>query len=365
MKNLNVILLALLSLAICFTSCQKEETLVNSGVEQLMLSTAENAKSGASTCQSCPSGTSTGGQLITNGDFSQGNTGFSCDFEHLPNAPTMAHGHYSIRHSGNLANDKWCARDHTAGATYGKFLAMDGGATVTYNAVVTPGLTYSFCAVVNNLVCNPNNYSDPVIVVKQNGQTIVGPITLTESPDEWVLLSNSFVATSSQLTLTIESTSHQMLGNDWALDDVSLVACCRHLNPTFNLSPSSNFAGEVTVSATAVSNLDPAYHWWDIFNSSNGSVSDNSEVPNNSTICCNSSTITFSNNLVVNKWYYIKHGVWNECKSWVESRKAFRVQHYYAKDGSPSYEVEVKDIDFEPTESYLKEMEKMSQELEN
>jgi len=368
MKNLNVMLLALLSLTICLTSCQKEETLVNSEVEQLQLSTTENEKSGASVCHSCPSGAFTGSQIIQNGDFeqgnislSQGNTDLSCDFNYKSSGK-LTNGDYSIRRSGNLGNGQWCAKDHTTGSNFGHFLVVDGGGTVTFRPIVESGKTYSFCAFVNNLVCSSLDHHDPVIVMKLNGQIIAGPLTLTESPDQWVQLSASFVATSSTAILTIESTSDEMSGNDWALDDVSFVKCCNALNPNFNMAASANYSGQVTVSTQAHSNSDK--HWWDIYNSSNGSVNDNSEVPNNSTICCSSTNVTFDNNLSINTWYYIKHGVWNDCISWTEARRAFRVQNIYAKDGSQSYEVEMKDVDFEPTESYLKEMDKMTQEIQ-
>jgi len=109
----------------------------------------------------------------------------------------------------------------------------------------------------------------------------------------------------------------------------------------FNLAPSSNLNGNVTVTAAAHNNPVFVNHHWSIFYAPNGSTTGNSNVPGNPDQCCTNASATFSANLVVNQWYYIKHGVWNDCMPWNETRKAFRVviQGLLA-DGSPNYAIE-------------------------
>lgn len=109
----------------------------------------------------------------------------------------------------------------------------------------------------------------------------------------------------------------------------------------FDLAPSSNINGTVTVTAVAHSNPVMVNHSWSIFYAPNGSTSGNTNVPGNPDQCCSNATATFNTNLIVNEWYYIKHGVWNDCTGWNETRKAFRIviQGRLA-DGTPNYAIE-------------------------
>ena len=73
----------------------------------------------------------------------------------------------------------------------------------------------------------------------------------------------------------------------------------------------------------------------------------------------------FSNNLFVNEWYYIKHGIWNDCTNWRETRRAFSIQIRSSGKGKgqPKYEIVYKDVEFEPSEAYLAEMNEMVSNL--
>lgn len=109
----------------------------------------------------------------------------------------------------------------------------------------------------------------------------------------------------------------------------------------FNVAPSANLNGTVSVTVQAHNNPVFVYHHWSIFYAPNGSTAGNTNVPNNPDQCCNNATATFSNNLVVNEWYYIKHGIWNDCSGWGETRKAFRVViQGLTSTGSPNYAIE-------------------------
>ncbi|MEL6624299.1 MAG: T9SS type A sorting domain-containing protein [Bacteroidota bacterium] len=147
------------------------------------------------------------------------------------------------------------------------------------------------------------------------------------------------------------------------LDDFELTGCTTSGYSTlFSLSASSDFAGNVTANTQANSNPVFVNHWWDVFYAPGGSTSGNSQVPGNPIQCCTSTTASFSNNLVVNEWYYIKHGIWNECISWRETRKRFRVTIGFSPI-EPKYRLEVEDVDFLPTDAYLVSMNRMAQEL--
>lgn len=110
----------------------------------------------------------------------------------------------------------------------------------------------------------------------------------------------------------------------------------------FQISAQSDFGGNVTVSVQANQNAIWVNHHLDVFYAGlNGETTGNTEVPGNPVIT-NSSSATFSNNLVVNQWYYVKHGIWNDCINWRERRRAFRVYIKLKKNGEKEYVVEYK-----------------------
>ncbi len=124
----------------------------------------------------------------------------------------------------------------------------------------------------------------------------------------------------------------------------------------FSLAPGSNFGGSVFVNCSANANPGPINHWWDVFYAPNGSTSGNTQVPGNPTIVFQP-TAFFNQNMVVNEWYYIKHGIWSDCINWRESRKRFRVQIRQGPGSpQPSYELQVEDLPFEMDAAYTETM---------
>ncbi|VXB04895.1 conserved exported hypothetical protein [Flavobacterium sp. 9AF] len=107
-----------------------------------------------------------------------------------------------------------------------------------------------------------------------------------------------------------------------------------------------------SLSVTVEAHSNPVFvnHHWSISYAPNGSTTGNNPVPGNPSICCSSAPATFNNGLTVNTWYYIKHGIWNDCAPWNETRKAFRI-YIQGKlaNGNPDYAIETLDIkDTEP-----------------
>ncbi|MEZ4888582.1 MAG: hypothetical protein R3E32_27910 [Chitinophagales bacterium] len=179
-------------------------------------------------CHNCPRGSYPGFNLVTNGDFSSGNTDFSSALTYKANG-LLSNGQYGVRNSADLVNGQWAATDHTTGSARGLFLACDGkGGSVSWKQKieVDPKTTYSFCAFFNNLVKANKNYTDPIIEVYINGTRIIGPTALPEKPDLWVNMKaiwNSGSASSA--TIEIKTTATASVGNDYAVDDISLRPC--------------------------------------------------------------------------------------------------------------------------------------------
>ncbi|MCL9807032.1 T9SS type A sorting domain-containing protein [Flavobacterium amniphilum] len=210
--------------------------------------------------------------------------------------------------------------------TFNSFCAPNGSMSVTATASYTaPGLNQWWALMETNV---PGAISDAATIgqvgVVQNGTTV------------------TFTGLSQTKSYYIK---HGVYGNciNWTEQRTALPQSVFWSNYTtnFNLAPSANINGTVSVTAAAHSNPVFVNHHWSVYYAPNGSTSGNTGVPGNPVQCCSNASATFSANLAVNQWYYIKHGIYNDCSGWNETRKAFRVviQGFLA-DGSPDYAVE-------------------------
>jgi hypothetical protein len=183
----------------------------------------------------CPPGSNFGPELVKNSDFSLGNQDFTNNYSYFnPGNPT-AIGGYSVLDYGEVysANNQWACIDHTTYTTSGKMLIVDGyGGPVAWQQQVnvTAGTNYAFSAWVNNLVKPTKNYDDPQMALFVDGNQIAGPLNLSENPDLWLRLCDTFIAQQTGLvTLSIRMLATTGIGNDVAIDDVSLRACNKNL----------------------------------------------------------------------------------------------------------------------------------------
>lgn len=110
----------------------------------------------------------------------------------------------------------------------------------------------------------------------------------------------------------------------------------------FALSVSSNFNGQASVNVQANTNPVSVYHGWEVYDVNHNVVSG---------YCCNSNVASFQG-LVINTWYYVKHGIWNDCKEWQETRKYFRVQVQESKNNIGGFILETKEYPYEPDSNY-------------
>lgn len=161
---------------------------------------------------------------IVNGDFEQGNVGFTSDHSYVASG-SMFSGQISVRTSAATANGNWCQFDHDTGS--GSFLLCDGSSSTAAAAwrqtvSVCQGETYVFRVYVNNLVCS-GNFNDPLIVLRAGGVDITGPLVVPETPNQWIPLSGTFVATSNSMILEIRSNTGSGAGNDYGIDDITVL----------------------------------------------------------------------------------------------------------------------------------------------
>ena len=166
------------------------------------------------------------GNIFVNGDFSQGNTGFTSGYAYTlpPNIignPIYWVGGNPTLFSSGMVN---CS-DHTAGVDTNQLIA--DGATVANTAVwcqtvsVVPNTVYSLSGYMHPL----NNSNMPGGYWSVNGTTLSGSSPTPFIPCQWTNFTatwNSGVNTSA--TFCAYSNRLQANGNDFAIDDLSLTA---------------------------------------------------------------------------------------------------------------------------------------------
>ena len=162
----------------------------------------------------------TGNNLISNGDFTQGNTGFVSDY--ILSNPNSTEGQYYIgTNPRNWNGGMNSCPDHTSGN--GNMMMINGspvaGMTVWKQTVaVDPNTNYAFATWIQSLVSqNPARLQFSI-----NGKTIGNPITAGAQACNWdrfYTTWNSGTATSAEIAIINDNTIVQ--GNDFALDDIS------------------------------------------------------------------------------------------------------------------------------------------------
>ena len=171
-------------------------------------------------------GTETGPNLVANGDFSAGNTGFTSDYEFLTvTIPAGEQKTYGIVTNPNawLPGFSACT-DHTSGA--GNMMVADGSTSNAGNDIVwsqtipvTANENYTFSYYLESVVAQNPAQIDVVI----NG-TVIGSATAGATTCDWVQYTyswNSGTSTSAQISLYNRTVTSA--GNDFAIDDLSFI----------------------------------------------------------------------------------------------------------------------------------------------
>ncbi|WP_271782302.1 T9SS type A sorting domain-containing protein [Aquimarina algiphila] len=118
----------------------------------------------------------------------------------------------------------------------------------------------------------------------------------------------------------------------------------------FNISLNTNFNNIVEISTQADSNAVNVNHLWDLYDSNDNVVG--------TTYCCSVDAVTYSG-LSLNTWYYIKHGIWNNCIGWTETRIYFRVETKKSRNNIGEFILETKEYPYEPDSNYTREINEL------
>ena len=191
----------------------------------------------------------TGPELVINGDFSQGNTGFTSSYAPGTSGqygPVTNPGTFGISTTANLVHSQFApCTDHSGG---NRMMIVNGATSVSniwcQTISVSPQTEYAFSAWFAVVATqNPS-----VIRFSFNGQPVGSNFTLPNATCNWTRFFrvwDSGNATSVQICIQNMSTS--AAGNDFCLDDISLRQFCESadtivirpasLNPSFQMPP--------------------------------------------------------------------------------------------------------------------------------
>ncbi|MHC1708550.1 MAG: gliding motility-associated C-terminal domain-containing protein [Bacteroidales bacterium] len=164
--------------------------------------------------------------LIFNGDFEQGNTGFVSNY--IFNATSLWNeGTYSITTNPNSVHSNFSpCGDHTTGS--GKMMVINGAALQNTNiwcetVVVQPNTDYAFSTWLTSV--HPTNPA--VLQFSINGNVLGTPFQASGTTCQWTQfyeIWNSGSSLSAQICIVNQNTATN--GNDFAIDDVSFKPFC-------------------------------------------------------------------------------------------------------------------------------------------
>ena len=213
--------------------------------------------------------------LITNGNFSQGNDGsFTSALAFSGNTCTSVNcqaGGYCV---GPAFSDKcnlWPGTfDHTVGTPAGSFMSVDGmpngsgpiDVWKTTGIGVVPGRTYKFCFWVKSVYACGQQSLDLDVVIDDNDPATVQPVishhTICQTPVDWQLVTVLWPAPLGATTvdLTIRQVSPGLF-RDFGLDDICFVCteCCDNF---YNSLSSSFFTVQPAPTAPTFSFTKPS-----------------------------------------------------------------------------------------------------------
>jgi len=219
--------------------------------------------------------------VVLNGDFEQGNTGFTAPGYTLNcSGGSSSPGQYCILNNVSVKYPSYTQADHTSGTglmMYVDPLSAVPGAVWRQTVSVKPNTDYVYEAWINNVhnplppaVPNPNDSN--VIQLGVNGSGLAGTRTVAYTlPDTWLparTVWNSGALTS--VTLEVLNLNPTFGGNDYVLDDISLRAICADTAsvyigiaslPVVDLGPDTALCADSVVLRSSHSYTNPAYLW--------------------------------------------------------------------------------------------------------
>ena len=187
----------------------------------------------------------TGTNFVNNGDFSQGNTGFTSSYIDTNGPGSLwPEGFYSIQSNPNSVHPNFASfGDHTSGT--GNMMVINGASSPVniwcQTITVTPNTSYDFSAW--GASCTPSNPAQ--LQFEINGTLVGTPLQLPGSNGLWTEFHVVwFSGSNTSITICIHDSQTALSGNDFAIDDISFKQICVATDSVYikvdNLVPSIN-----------------------------------------------------------------------------------------------------------------------------
>jgi hypothetical protein len=202
----------------------------------------------------------TGSNIVTNGDFSSGNTGFTSEYNYRAvgdGGPTgccgvlSAEGAYAVNSNPRNTHSSFGNFfDHTTGTNTGKMFVVNGSPTANMvvwkqNITITANTDYVFSAWVTSAVATNPAQLQFSINNSPLGSAIV-PSTTVGSWQYFTTTWNSGNTSGNNIPIALVNQNTVANGNDFAIDDIVFAPVYRqNINVTLNPIP------VITLTATA------------------------------------------------------------------------------------------------------------------
>ncbi|MFM9986165.1 MAG: gliding motility-associated C-terminal domain-containing protein [Flavobacteriales bacterium] len=168
--------------------------------------------------------------LVVNGDFSSGNTGFSSGLDYVTGiftCPLCPENTYTIGANAIFYHSDFIGSDHTNPPTGNFFIAngpgQSGSEVWCQTIAVQPNTDYVFTFWAQDITNNNNPHPTALLQASFNG--LMSADTLDADGDWEALVVNWNSGNATALDLCIINQQSQTGGNDFGLDDISLVGC--------------------------------------------------------------------------------------------------------------------------------------------
>ncbi len=205
-------------------------------------------------------------QLIQNGNFSQGNTGFSTDLSLGTGflCPLCPEGTYGVGQFAWLFHSDFIGQDHT-NPPFGQFMIINGtaqeGVSVwCQNVNVAPNTNYTFSYWVRDASSNSNPHPMGVLHASFNGELIGDSIVAEGGWSQNIIFWNSGSNTSAEICIVNYQSNPG--GNDFGLDDIELTGCHPiQLSLSANAGDDQTICSGATVSIGVHNASGYSYNW--------------------------------------------------------------------------------------------------------
>ncbi len=169
--------------------------------------------------------TAPSGNVVVNGDFSNGNTGFSSGYNN--NSNLVPAGNFEITTNAANNHPNFVGVDHTTGS--GSFMAVNGSGTPNTDVwcqtvTVTPNTVYAFSTWVSTLA-QPSNPA--ALQFSINGVQLGNIFNAPSSLNTWNQFFQTWNSgTNTTATICIVNQNTTTGGNDFGLDDITFSPTC-------------------------------------------------------------------------------------------------------------------------------------------